>query len=231
MKYYSIDVSSDPKVIGIRNGIYQIEIGEENFTSNQTYEKVIDFFLHSNYWQHESVIPNFPIELKRIKLLKRAVLTDIMGYSGHLIGCPFAVSERIVNVFSHFRIQNNYLYPIELHTYEGKRIITPYYLFYCPFLGFDVVDYKNSIFYSGDDLLGDKQYHTIRSSDDYLALLDLNPFIHFDKLTIIPQKELDLYQLRTGGLFMSDALREAIELMKLTGLVFKEAPELVVEAG
>ena len=229
MKYYTVDVAFDPKVIGVRNGVYQIEVGEDNFINHQTYERVTNFFLHSNYWQHENVVPDFPIELKQVRLLKKASLTDIMGYSGRLIGCPFAVSERIINIFKHFRIQDNYLYPIELYTYEGERITTPYYLFYCPFLGFDVVDYENSVLYSGDDLLGDKQYYSIYSLEEYLALLDSNPFIRFDKLTIAPQKELDLYQLRTGGLFISEPLKEAIELMKLTGLVYGEVPELVVK--
>lgn len=228
MRYYGVDLTSDPKVIGVKNGLYQAEISKENFKNYQEYERTMNFFLHSNYWKHENVVPDFDIELKKVRLLKKAMITDFMGYSQYLVGIPFLISKRVADIFEHFKIQQNYLYRVELYTYQGKEVEMPYYLFYCPFLGFDTIDYKNSVLYSGDELLGDKQYHTIHSLEEYNDLLDETPFIHFEKLTIVPEKELNLYQLRTGGIFVSNALREAMDLEGLTGITYKEHPLLVV---
>lgn len=47
MKYYQVAVSAEPKVIGVNNGVYQVEIDENKIQKNDI--KFINFVKWFNY--------------------------------------------------------------------------------------------------------------------------------------------------------------------------------------
>ena len=229
MKYYLLRLSSDPKIIGVKNGIAQGEILGNNFIDNKIYQKIIDFFQNPDYWSNNNFIPDFHPNFEYIKVLKGAILTDFFSFTPFLMACPFIISQRVVDLFQDFSIQTYYLFPTKL--FQGKEIIDSYKMFYSPLLDYDIVDYSKSVFFTGTTLLG-KNRHIFNNKFEYLKFLSANPLTYAEKLVLSKSfnKKLDFFMGRIGEIYISDKLKISIENKNLTGINILEPKEPIIES-
>lgn len=214
MKYYLIRSSSDPKVIGVKNGLAQVEFGEKENKHNLTYKKTLDFFSYAEYWRNDEVFPEFEVHLNA-SILKNAKLTSFIEYTPFLLSCPFLVHNDVVSIFSRFNIQRHRNYPVKI--YDSKECInSEYKLFCCPYLGFDVINYSESIFYTGSDLLG-KTYYTFNNEKEYRSFPNI---INSEVLKMNDNfdSSLDLFVGRIGGMHVSERLKNELQNNNVTGI-------------
>ena len=228
MKYFLLRLPSDPAVIGVKNGIAQVEIDGSGFSSISAHNKIVEFFQGTDYWSKESFVPDFDVHFEYVKVLKNANITDFLSFRPYLIACPFMVSQKVVEVFQSFNIQNHFLYPVTL--FKGENIIEYYKMFYCPFLNYDIVDFAKSSFFTGTALLG-KKYHSFKSKAEYLEYLNNHPLMQAEKLVLNAtfDNALDFFSPRIGEIYISDRLREAIKTSGLSGINILEPREPAIE--
>lgn len=218
MKYYLLREESDPKIIGVKDGVAQVEIDESGFVNKELYQSLVAFFNAFTYWQKEDFAPpeNFVIECARP--LKGAVLTDFLTYKPHLMACPFMISERIKQLFEIYNLQEHYYFQVKLY-YNDELIRNQYYLMYCPYLDYRIVDFSKSSFYTGSELLGKKKI-TFNNKNEYLEFLKINPLLQQEQIILTEEfdKNLDLFLPRIGGKLVSERLKQRIIEEGFTGI-------------
>lgn len=217
MRYYTLRLPSDPKVIGVDNGIAQVEIRGDKFFDQAMYHKIESFFQGLDYWSKESFVPDFEIHFEYVEVLKNAILTDFLSFTPHLMASPFMISQRVVTVFENFNIQNYYLYPVAL--FKEDDLTDLYRMFYCPLLDYDMIDFSRSLFSTGSALRG-KKFHSFATKREFLDFLHKDPFIKVEELALsaLFDKKLDFFMGRIGGMFVSERLKKAMEIEGLTGI-------------
>lgn len=222
---------SNPKIIGVENGIAQAEIIGSKFETKGLYEKISGFFQGADYWSRESFIPDFQVKLEYVKLYKKAILTDFLSFSPHLMACPFMINKKVIDIFSRFEIQKHFLYSMKL--YDSTKCIDSYSLFYCPLLGYDVVDFKESEFVRKIGILDIKDID-ISSFEDFKTKMEEHSLLEAKKLVLNEKfnKKLDFFKVRVlGGMYISERLKKALEEARIKGINILEAkdPEIIVD--
>jgi hypothetical protein len=137
--YYQLRLSSDPSVIGVSNGIQQVEIQDGGGGSQPSLDDVVHFFCRDTRVSEKLLDPPFVLDFSCVKPLKRAILTDFLSYGPFLRSCPFMMSESAVGVFSLFKIQECRFYN---STVIKDASAISYKMLYCPALGYDVLDFQ-----------------------------------------------------------------------------------------
>ncbi|MGZ3840157.1 MAG: hypothetical protein ACXVMS_16525 [Flavisolibacter sp.] len=227
MKYLEVIFNSDPKVTGLKNGGFQVEVREEDFANKENYDQIKSFFMTLDYWKRENLIPDFVLNIENARLLKGAKLTDFIHFSPHMFGCPFMVSQNAKLRLNDFNLPNHYFYPVHIITNLRNKEL--YYLLYMPYIGFDAINFRKSLFYTGYELLKNIKYISINSLQEYLnfdgdGILRVKELVFNEKLP----ENLDLFNSRLGGLFMSEKLKEGIVNEKFTGLSFLNSVKVIV---
>jgi hypothetical protein len=108
------------------------------------------------------------------------------------------------------------LYEAKVHY---KDQLLEYWMVHLPFFDFDVIDFKESIFFTGP--LNGKEYVRVNSLSEYKNAGHMMP----SKLVLNEKfdKSLDFFSLRTGGMFVSERLRDEFLKRCLTGVEFDPA--------
>lgn len=222
-KYFRLNRVSDPEIKGVTSGLAQVELNGDNPTTR----KLKDFFLGVGYWERGKTIPDFNIDNCTASFLPRAKLTDFLDFSPFLITCHFMISEDVLAVFKKLKIQKYVAYPVQI--YKGKKpIAEKYYLFCCPLQGYDVINFQESVFYTGSEITGKKYVHY----NNHVEYQSDNRITNAEKLVLNKNFDstLDLFTTRIGGIFVSEALKDAIEIIGFTGVKISNirGPEIVV---
>lgn len=225
MLYHSFTTSSEPKIIGVRDGLSQVKIKFDRFANQTTGAEMERFFDFRTYWQRPDHVPSRPFCLEYAQLRPRAKLTDLLLYDNFYMGCPFLLSRRAREVFARHHLGPHYWFDVFLYDPAGTFVSSEYALFYCPYLGYDAIDFARSRFRLNRSLPASPRW-------EYLTLPDQQAFEAFcDTTHKIPgvgslvmsdqfDSSLDFFECRMGPLFMSERLREAVEEEGLTNVVF-----------
>ena len=228
--YHSFTTSSETKVIGVRDGLSQVEIKGDRFANQATCAEMESFFDFRTYWQRADHAPPRPFRVEYAQLRPRAKLTDLLLFDRFYMGCPFMLSRRAREVFARHHLGPHYWFEVLLYDPAGAFVSSEYALFYCPYLGYDAIDFAHSHFRLNQGLPASPRW-------EYLTLPDQRAFEAFrDTTHKIPEvgslvmsdqfdPSLDFFSCRVGPLFMSERLREAVGEAGLTNVVF------LVEAG
>ncbi|KFF13762.1 hypothetical protein [Flavobacterium hydatis] len=106
MKYYQIGITADPKIVGVKNGIYQVEINENAIEKDEKFRFFLDFFDYENshFWKRQDEVNSIKIPSVPAKLLKNAILTDIMGYTPNITFLNELYSDKFINILKEFNI-------------------------------------------------------------------------------------------------------------------------------
>jgi hypothetical protein len=217
-QYYLIRRESDPKIVGVKEGITQVEIRRSGFANSSIYDDLVSFFDTFNYWKKKSFAPTRDFDIEYVEILTGAKLTDFMGYRPYLIACPFIVSEKARSIFEEHVVQEHYYFPVRMYR-TGQPVNGSYFLFYCPPLPFEVVDFARSVFYTGTMGLNERNVR-FNDQQEYVSFLSKNPLASPAKIALSDMFNgaIDFFMPRIGGIYASEALAKRMVKEKLSGI-------------
>jgi len=206
--YKSISPSSDPKEIGINNGIYQVELLEKkSFVSNDEKKYYQEYF---NGNVKSFLLDNFK-NIKKSKLslltyypLKKAKETDFISFSPNELGLNFIVSQKVIDIFESFNLSDFIKIPSKI---EG--FINNYYTIGFPITNYKDLDFSKSVFcdYQGNQ----KLINTYEEYDEKRYDLKIK------KLKLINKINSNIIYSQIDGLFFSIELIEKLGQHNITG--------------
>jgi hypothetical protein len=219
MNYYLVRGTSDPKVIGIKDGTFQARLIRNELTDTFTF----DYFQkytdggEGPYW---TIFDSFPVkrlDLGLIELRKKAKTTDFISfYPNAKANGEFLLSEKASDLFRKFNLPKHEFVLVTIH-YSGQEIDSYEYLF-SQCLGYEFIDFKASSFFKGHSL--DKKYITVNDSTEWEHLKE-NELINVENIVHKNiDKELDYFSVKVAviNFYISDRLKKAIEQEGLSGL-------------
>lgn len=227
-KYYKITKSSEPKIIGVRNGVHQGEIVWKNFKSKTAEKNFLkDYFTLEKF--RNSQIHSLPegIEIEYVKAYKMAKMTDIFGYTPALLGICYLISQKFKEILEKFNLP--YIQFVPVHIYQEEKHFQywgPYIPSYYTEDSFDIE--KSTFREKWINRFEPKVYLDIKNIEDYKNAKFFEPEdLYFNNKF---DKTLDLfdYNYSKASYIISERLKNAIIEAKLTGIVIKEDFEPVL---
>lgn len=220
--YYNIRLDWNPKIIGVKNGIYQLELDRKIYNKN-LYKEIEKLFLFGELIPNEQ-LPEIDFKFY-FKKLKSAKMTDFMSFTPYMKHCHFLINKSIKDLFNNFNIQQHNFFDSIIVDSFNEIINENYMLFHCPLQDWDVVDFSKSIFITGG--FGNIPYTEIQFENE-------NELKNFDGITKIKSlgltdkfdKSLDFFHTRIGGLFVSKRLKLALEDKIVSGILFNNDVEI-----
>ena len=215
MKYYNLSASWDPKTTGLKNAGSQAETLRDGFSDKSNFDTYYQYFHGSGLelgFERSKTLPPFPINLEYVKMEEKAILNDFLTFRPYLMSGKFLVSDKVVRILSTFKLTEHRFYPVIID-YHGK-MVTDYKLFYIPPLDFSFIDYSKSLFYTGSDLLKNKQLLQFENYDAYKNFTVKN--LTETEIIVLKRefdKTLDYFGVRlTAKPFISEYLKETFEI-------------------
>lgn len=227
MRHIQITHSAEPSVIGVKNGVSQLDIDVESL--NLVSPFVIDSTV-ANFLINQYSIPKLNLGGIKGQLLKKAKITDIMVFSPFMFGFEYIVSEKFVSCLIEANVsQDDYtLFPIEL-----KDVNQRFYLFFVPMIPVSEVDFSKSLLYPNIQILDDdKTYLNVNSYEEYCKLNETNPLNSFEKMTL-PGKYKKKEVLSVQGasrIFLSESLIDLLKSNEISNLIVPER-QVLLEFG
>lgn len=217
--------SSEPKIIGVNNGVYQVEIDEEDIKIkslvNDELDKLITQVNFNDYLENREKIFELDIRLKG-ELLKKAKITDIMGYTPYFFGFHYLVSQKFVDCLIEKKVSKDeyHLIPVDI-----KNLDIEYYFLYVPWINTSEIIFEESLIYNTFDAMSEnKKYFDVRNHDAYIELQEKEPLNSFDKV-VLDKKYMTNNIISIQGiseLFFSDNLINCLENKKTSSFEVKE---------
>jgi hypothetical protein len=221
MKYYQISVSAEPKTIGVNNGVYQVKIDENKIDKEDI--KFINFVKWFNYnnnlfWKEQNNIKLLQSPIIKGEILKKAKITDIMGYAPNY-HCLFnTYSEKYINIIKTHSIGDYSLFDFEIENVKEK-----YYLMFIKTITTPEIIFDNSILYTGHKIMNNLKYYSVENYEQFIQLLEREPLIRYEKVAI--SKEYygrDIISVQaTAEHFYSEKLIDFLLDCGVTGLAVK----------
>lgn len=208
--YYKITLPSDPKIIGVSNGIMQVEICDETFLSA----------IRPALFDRTEVSLSDEVKAMTIaclRVLPRAKLTDTLSFGPMLSWFPFLMKRTTLTLLSTFHTRIAHVFPIALD--PDPKGLNEYELVFLQPLGLDFIDFPRSIYYSGSDILNNKQQYVFANKEEYVekfpTLLALP-----EKIVLAPHfdRSLDLFDLIGCGVCISERAKWALEQKQTSGI-------------
>lgn len=221
--YYNLNLDWDPKVIGVKNGIYQVELDKKAYDT-QVYKKIENLFINSEFTaKQEYPELDFKFCLKKLKSARK---TSFMSFSPYLKHGHFLVEKKTLELFEHYNIQKHKNYEAKIFDSNSESYDDNYMLFYCVLQDWDVIDFKKSIFKSGG--FGNLPEIELKFKDEN----ELRNFKGIAKVKTLAlnnrfDKSLDFFHTRLGGLFVSERLKLELERNNVTGIKFTNEVKIV----
>jgi len=217
MKYYQIDRSGEPKIIGIKTGTSQVELIDEAIEKNQAY---IDFENHfsgynKEFWENQDIIYTLNPPVIKGKMLKKAKITDIMGYGPNYQFLYKVFSEKYIKMINAFSLPKNKSFEFEI-----EHVAEKYYLLFIDTINLKNINYEKSTVVTGFKQLNNIKYHSVNNREQYIEFNYNNPLGRFEKIAI--QKEYSLQDIisieATSLPFYSERLIDFLLDSGITGL-------------
>ena len=225
MLYHSFITDSEPKVIGVRDGMSQVHVKFDLFTDPTSQAEMERFFDFRTYWQRADHIPPRPFRIEHARLRSRAKLTGFLKSDLYYMGCPFMLSRRAREVFAAHEIGPHYWFDVFIYDKAGLLVSDDYSLFYCPYLDYEAIDFPRSRFRFNRSLPASPQweYFTLSDSQTFNSFCDTKrkmPDIESLVMSERFDRSLDYFKCRIGPIFMSERLQKAIREAGLTNAIF-----------
>ncbi len=204
MKYYQVGLTADPKIVGVKDGIYQVEIDKSFIEKQEEFKKFKEFFDYSNnnFWERQNEIENFKIPPIKGKLLKKAKITDIMGYTPSITFLNEIFSDKFLNIIKTFNTGNYSSFDVAI---EGVNDI--FHLLFFETIQSKDINFEHSFIFTGHKALNNIKYFHFLSFSEYWEFLQKNPMARFEKIAI-PEKYFgrDIIKIQGPLPFYSDRL-------------------------
>ncbi|HZY78796.1 MAG TPA: hypothetical protein VFE50_04690 [Cyclobacteriaceae bacterium] len=223
MGFYRIRLNTDIKVTGA-SGDPQVEFFGAQ--SESMYEAILHFFDSRIYFERSDYVPD-PAWILRCSINKKAKLNDFVSFSPNFMGCPFIIREKVKFEIEKYNLGRHYYIPVELFD-KSILVDEKYFLFFSPLIGFEIIDFTKSLFYSGNEIVG-KRHVIVNDAADYVSRLRDGAFVTSDNLVLSNNfdKSLDLFKPRFDGIYGSERLVKHLLTCRFTGIVISEQPRFV----
>ncbi len=212
MKYYSLSLSTDEKVVGKYHQI--MALGRD-----------CDLSLGGPKSMKNLVSRSFPSEAPNLDYMimdKKAKLTDIIS-TGYITAKGFFMNKRCKDVFDKFRLVSHAHYPGRV---EFNQAFIDYYWLHLVNESYDLIDFNQSTFLLSPLGLGTSEVITINSEMNlnsikkevgYLKTIRLEKLVLSEKFKTEP---LDLFFFLGlhYDVFISEALKAALDDNRITGI-------------
>lgn len=181
MKYYQISVSTEPKIIGVRNGIYQIEIDEKSVLENDNYIEFKQHFSRKNidFWNVQDKVHQLFPPMLNGTLVKKAIVTDIMGYAPAYRFLDYIYSDKFINIIKVFNIGDYKTFDLNI-----SGVLEKYNFLFLETVTNNQINFEQSSIITGHKVYNDVKRHQIRNEEEYGAFLQQSPLGSFEKIAI-----------------------------------------------
>lgn len=211
--YSKIGISPDPKIIGVNNGIYQVELkdkksfidSEERKYYNNYFNGEVDDFIIGKFKNVDdkalSLLTYFP--------LKKAKRTDLVGFSPYEIGLNFVISEKCFDIINSF-FQSEYIkIKSQIENWEGV-----FYTVGFPMIPIDKINIRKSLFIdikTGNTVVYSSVNKFLEEKRNGVALKT--------KLIVLDDfPQWDIVNIQGIGVHFSESLINTLESNNITGL-------------
>ena len=144
--HYNIELAWDPKIIGVKNGICQVELDKQSI-DQKTYAKLNSFFISTeSSAQQEYPELEFQFYFKKLKSAKK---TSFMSFCPNLNHCQFLIQKNVLEIFNKFKIQRFKDYNAFIYDLVPENSDNSYRLFYSILQDWKSIDFKKTTFTSG----------------------------------------------------------------------------------
>jgi hypothetical protein len=223
--FKQIDTFAEPKIIGVNNGVYQIEIDEKSLKKNNNYaqiKKLIDTKNVFEFLKMQDHILKTKINYLRGNLLNNAKITDIMGFSPFIFGCKYIVSQNFVDCLIEELVD-----PQEFHLFKMniRGLDLDYYLFFTPMIPDTNIIFSKSLIYPEKDLLSQtRNYFEINNYQEYQEINKKSLFNRWEKITLDKKFENNsiINIQSSSNLFFTDSLIERFKSKGITNFYTKD---------
>jgi hypothetical protein len=214
--YYNIRLDWNPKVIGVKNGVYQVELDKRVY-DKATYAQIDSLFISNEFTANQEYPEvDFKFYFKKLKSAKK---TSFMSFTPKLNHCHFLVQTNILELFKAFNVQHYKAFETIIYDPPMENLDNNYRLFYLVLQDWNVIDFENTVFTSGGFGNQPKIEHSF--SDDN-EMRKFNGITRVKTLALAKtfDSTLDFFHTRLGGLFVSEKLKLALEENNATGIKF-----------
>lgn len=217
MNYYQVDVSSEPKIIGVTNGVHQIEIEKKEMQKKDAFNEFLTFFNTQNkgFWNNQDKIKDIKVPIIKAKLLKKAKLTDIMGYTENVSFLNNVFSEKYISILKDFEIGHYTTFEVAI-----QEVIEKYYMLFIETIRLDQINFEKSVIFKGlSPKVGDDNI-IIKNFEEYNDFTKTSPIHNFEKISISKEHlGKDIIKIQaTSKLFYSEKLINFLLDSGITGL-------------
>lgn len=222
--FKQISYNPESKVIGVSNGVYQLEFKEKELKENSNYKEIEETLLATDintFLKTQNKISDLKIENLKGRLLKKAKLTDIVVFTPFFFGYKYIVSQNFVDCLEEEKVSKN-----EYHLREIKIIdkdAVRYYLFFVPMIPIIEINFSKSLVYNRDEALLDekKQFLDINDYKEYRKSMDEDPFKDFEMICLNKKYESNSIINCQGAteLFFAESLIERLKAKNITNLI------------
>lgn len=230
MNYFRhVTYNASPEVIGVSNGVYQVEFKENVLKKNKNYEELEEVLMVSfeKFMINQESIIDMPIKYLEGVLEKNAKLTDFMVFSPFLFGYIYMISQKVANCLKDIVSQKEY----HLKSASIKDVNAVYYLLFIPNIPTSEFNFEEVLIYKDREASkGEKRYFTVNSAEEFKEFQAKNPLISFDRVGL-PIKYADrniLHLPAAGKLFFSMKLIDSLQREKVTNFVVSDAKNEIV---
>ncbi len=213
--FYNIRLDWNPKVIGVKNGVFQVELDKKSY-DKKIYAEIESLFIGGELSINQ-IYPDFDYKFN-FKKLKSAKETNLMSFTPYLNNCHFLIDNNTLELLKSFNIQRFKTYEALIYDSSAENLNPNYRLFYSVLQDWNVIDFENSLFISGGFGNIPKIEHKFKDEKEmkvFKGIAKVKTLAlqkHFDKT-------LDFFHTRLGGLFISEKLKLKLEEKKVTGLL------------
>ncbi|MDO6855328.1 hypothetical protein Q4599_17255 [Cellulophaga lytica] len=213
MTYRRVKKSSDPKIIGVKNGIYQVEIKPNISFQNKKEEKLFDNYFDNSLSYFKSTeykpLDKSAITYIRFIPLKSAYETDIVSHSPNVNAMFGIISDKVLRLIEKFKLPEFIKIRAEIEGFEND-----YFFVGFPIISYDLIDFSKSKFYHTKNQIITK----VKNKEDYIENSILSSNLFSQELFLLKKVSTDIFYLQSEGLFFSNKLLSALEKENITGL-------------
>ncbi|MWW26845.1 hypothetical protein [Algibacter lectus] len=214
--YYKVKISSDPKIIGVNNGVYQVEIKPKTSFEGKIEEKKFDDYFDKplSYFRSNKYKPIDKKEVKTITFipLKKAKETDFVSYSPNVNAMLGLFSDNLMTIISEFKLPSLIKIDALIKGFKKK-----YFFVGLPILDMGIIDFSNSTF----SVLKSGEILSLNNKEEYIEKVIINDLYRSSKLMLKENIDFDMFYLQSEGLFFSKNLISKLEKEGITGLEIK----------
>ncbi|CAL2104155.1 conserved protein of unknown function [Tenacibaculum sp. 190130A14a] len=230
--YKQISHNPEPKVIGVKNGVYQLEFSEKELRKNDNFKDINNVLLsyNPNFVNEQEQVANLEIEHLSASFLKSAKETDLVVFTPHFNGYKYIISEKFLECLKELEVSEEDYKIRKVHITGTEQ---NYYLLFIPMIPTsEIVFSKSAIFPEEDALIDevDRRYLSFKNYQEFKDYSEENLFYRWAKIALDKHyAKRDIISLQTGSIFFSDRLVQYFKFRSITSLVIKNGPVLVFD--